>query len=186
MAKKSTTIVDAYYLTYRDGRSNKFYEVLITEDGTTILHWGRIHTAGQSSVSVMGSYEDAHDVAMRQVYAKKSKGYNQDRADKFVIDTEIVRWAKEGNPARLFEAIAQSRAEGKFSGLKDAVLTHYKDFADQAQNLMNRADSMEFEQVSDEFDELKAVWEEIKDKHAEVETVLSLAEATFMRKLMGV
>lgn len=186
MAKKSTTIVDAYYLTYKDGRSNKFYEVLITEDGTTILHWGRIHTAGQSSVSVMGSYDDAHDVAMRQVYAKKSKGYNQDRADKFVVDSEIVRWAKEGNPSRLFDAIVESRREGQFTGLKEAVLTHYKDFADQAQNLMNRADGMDFEEVSNEFDELKKVWEEIQDKHSEVQTVLSLAEATFMRKLLGV
>jgi predicted DNA-binding WGR domain protein len=185
MAKK-TTVVDAYYLTFRDGRSNKYYEVLITEDGTTVLHWGRMHTAGQSSVSVMSNYEDAHDIAMRQVYAKKSKGYNQDRADKFVIDSELVRYAKEGNTVPLFNAINEARREGKFTGMKDAVLTHYKDLADQAQSLMNRADGMDFEQVEAEFDELKQVWEEIQDKHAEIATVIGLAEATFTRKLLGI
>ncbi|MDN8806865.1 WGR domain-containing protein, partial [Staphylococcus aureus] len=77
---KSQTVVDIYRLTFQSGSSNKFYNVYIAEDGTVVLRWGRMHTHGQSSVSAMPTYDDAVDLGMRQVYAKKSKGYTQQYA----------------------------------------------------------------------------------------------------------
>lgn len=183
---KAKIVVDFYHLTFQSGSSNKFYNVYITEDGACILRWGRIHTQGQSSVSVMSTYDDAHDLAMRQVYAKKSKGYTQQFASKHVIDAQAVRWAKEGNPDTLFSAIDQAQAEGAYTGVRDAVLTHYADLAEKAQSLMARADGLDFEQVSIEYDHLKEVWGEIEEKHAEIAVAMSIAEATFAKKLLGI
>lgn len=187
MAKTPAKIVvDLYHLTYQSGTSNKFYNVYIAEDGTCVLRWGRIGTHGQSSVSVLPTYDEGHDLAMRQVYAKKSKGYTQQHSSKYVIDAQHVKWAKEGNPDSLFGAIDTAAREGAFTGVRDAVLTHYADLAEKAQSIMARADGMDFEAVSNEYDQLKEVWGEIQERHAEIQVTMSIAEATFARKLLGI
>lgn len=184
--KPETIVVDAYYLTYQGGGSNKFYEVLISDDGTCVLHWGRIGTSGQSSVTTMPTYDEAHDLGMRQVYAKKSKGYSQQSASKFVVEREHLRWAKDGNPAHLFLEVNNARRDGQYSGVKDAVLTHYTDLAEKAQALMNRAERGDLVEVSDEYEALEQAWEAIQDKHAEIEVAMSLAKATFTKRLLGI
>lgn len=180
--------VSAWELTYESDAANshKFYRVFVSDDGVVVLRWGRIGTQGQQSVSLHPTADEARDVALRQVYAKKSKGYVQELPEhKFAATALAVERAKEGYPSALYTEYQNSLEEGRFDGAKAVVLSHYDDFAEQARSLMERAPDANFETIMDEYQQFEAVWEEIHNRHTEVEAVLDLTKRTLMQKLMG-
>lgn len=176
----------AWYMEYREGTSDKFYEVIISENGVCMLRWGRRGAIGQSSVNRYSSYDEARDQGLKQVFAKKSKGYVQKYGDqKFMASTNALDYALQGNPALLTGEFADSLRNGQFDGAKEAVLKHYADFAEQVKALMDRAATGNTEMTMNEYEQLERVWAELDDKHAEVSAAMSIAKATLMQKLMA-
>lgn len=187
MAVKHKIPVTVWYLEYKAGGSDKFYQVFVSESGDCVLRWGRRGAAGQSSVTRYSGYDDARDQGLKQVFAKKAKGYQQVYGDmKFMVTSDTLDYTRmASDAAALVRDLAVAREDGDFGGAKEAVLKHYADFAEQAKSLIDRAGSQDFEQVHGEYEALKAVWEEIDDRHAEVTAAMGLAEATLAQSLMG-
>lgn len=184
--KNQKYAVTVWYMEYQQGGSDKFYQVFVSESGVCVLRWGRRGAVGQHSVTAFASYDEARDVGLRQVYAKKSKGYVQKYGDmKFMASKDALDYAQNGNPQPLAAEFAKSLESGQFDGAKEAVLKHYTDFAEQAKALMDRAASADLDTVMNEYDQLEQVWAEINDKHAEVEIAMSVAKQTMMQKLMS-
>lgn len=178
--------VDVWYLEYRVGTSDKFYQVFVSENGIVTLRWGRRGTAGQHSVARYSTYDDARDHGLKQVFAKKSKGYTQQGPDtKFLADQEVLDAALRGSPARLVSTWNEALRNGQFEGAKQTVLKHYEDFAERIKALMIQAEHSDFAQLSDEFEAVEKVWEEISDKHAEVNAAMQLTKATLYQKLIS-
>lgn len=188
MAKQHKIAVNVWYLEYREGGSDKFYQVFIAEQGLCVLRWGRRGSAGQCSVTRYRSYDEAHDQGLKQVFAKKSKGYRQVYGDmKFMALADTLDYTQmSSDTSKLLGELNAAREGGEFGGAKEAVLKHYADFAEQAKSLVERAGTQDFETVHGQYEELKAVWEEINDRHAEVSAAMGIAEQTLMQKLMGV
>lgn len=188
--KKRPLAITSWILHFRDAgsNSNKFYEVYVGENGLCVLRWGRIGSTGQSSVTRYSSYDEARDHGLKQVFAKKAKGYVTQYSDmKFMVDADIVDHTQmASDPAGLVNAFRDSLSKGQFDGAKEAVLKHYADFADQAQRLMDRAGRQSLDEVIGEYEQLESVWDEINDKHSEIEAVMSIAKQTMAQKLMGV
>jgi len=185
-AKKRQHAVDVWTLEFRSGTSDKFYQVFVSETGVTVLRWGRRNTAGQSSCVRYRTYDEARDQGLKQVFAKKSKGYSASYPDqKFLVDSDVLDRAQGGNPDRLVEAWKSAMREGAFAGAKQTVLKHYADFADRVQILLNRAAHEDFESLQEEFESLESVWEEINDKHGEVSAAMELAKMTLFQRMMA-
>lgn len=184
-AKKRQYAVDVWTLEYRSGASDKFYQVFVSETGLTVLRWGRRGSAGQNSATRYKSYDEARDQGLKQVFAKKSKGYSASYPDqKFLVDEGVLNSAQGGNPNPLVAAWNTAMREGAFAGAKQTVLKHYADFADRVQILLNRAEHESLESLSEELNGLEEVWEEISDKHGEVSAALDLAKATLFQRMM--
>lgn len=186
MARTTHYPATAWRMEYREGASDKFYEVIITESGVCMLRWGRRGAVGQHAVNRYASYDEARDQGLKQVFAKKSKGYVQKYGDfKFMATVEAIHYALQGNPATLVSEFSQALKNGQFSGAKDAVLKHYADFSESVKSLMDRAATGDTETTMNEYEQLEKVWEEINDKHAEVSAAMSIAKMTLMQKLMA-
>jgi predicted DNA-binding WGR domain protein len=186
MAAPKKYAATAWYMEYREGTSDKFYEVIITESGVCMLRWGRRGSTGQNSVNRYASYDEARDQGLKQVFAKKSKGYVQSYGDfKFMATTEAIDYALRGNPTQLHAEFWDALSSGQFDGAKETVLKHYADFSESVKILMERAASGDTATTMDEYEQLERVWEEINDKHAEVSAAMSIAKMTLMQKLMA-
>lgn len=178
--------VDVWYMEYRSGTSDKFYQVFVSEKGLTVLRWGRRGTSGQSSVAAYRTYDEARDHGLKQVFAKKSKGYSQQGTEqKFMVDEEVLRYAQNGNPNYLVNAWQEAMRKGQFEGAKQTVLKHYADFSDRVQGLLARAENASFDDLTNEFEAIEQVWDEISDKHAEVSAAMSLVKSTLFQKMMA-
>lgn len=175
--------VTVWYLEYQEGNSDKFYQVFISESGVCVLRWGRRGTAGQHSTTRFSTYDEARDVGLRQVYAKKSKGYVEKYGDHKFMATKAA--LDREDPSMLDREFWASLEAGQFDGAKEAVLKHYDDFSEQAKRLMERAATMDLDSVLAEYEQLEKVWEEINDQHAEVTVAMSMTKATLMQKLMS-
>ena len=187
MPKKADVPATVHSLKYQAGSSNKVYNVVICDNGVVILHWGRRGTAGQSSVTALATADDANDLGMRQVYAKKSKGYTTEWTGRIMLSADTVEQARTSAYGGGLWSEAQVRiAQGEFTGLRDAVLQHYQEFVAEASKLLNDAETDDFETLSQKFDALKEQWVSIKDQHAQVQVTMDLAEATFARRLLGI
>jgi len=181
-----TVPAQGWRMHYIQGSSRKFYEVILTESNFVILRWGRIGTAGQSSATRYGSYSDANDVALRQVYSKRSKGYDSQVSEfAFAATENAISYAAQGDAGPIGRELSEAIASGEFDGSKAVVLKHYQDFSNRAQRLLAQADEMDFDQALSEFDALEAVFAEITSKHEEVSTSMGLVRATLMQKLMA-
>lgn len=186
--KNKTYPTHCWYLEYRDGSSDKFYQVFVTETGVCVLRWGRRGAAGQNSVTAYASYDEARDQGLKQVFAKKSKGYvSKYDGHVYMATEEAIARARRSDISALDEEFHASLQAGQFDGAKTTVLKHYDEFSEKVKVLMDRAgsDSSRFDEVMGEYQELEKVWEEINDRHAEVSAAMSIANATLFQKLMG-
>ena len=184
--KQKTYAVDVWYMEYRDGTSDKFYQVFVSETGLCVLRWGRRGSAGQHSEAHYGNYDKARENGLKQVYAKKSKGYvQQDEDAKFMATENALHRAQGGYPQPLVDEWHEAKSKGQFEGAKQSVLKHYADFSDQVQRLLHQAEYSDFETLSDKFTAIEEIWEEISDKHAEVSAAMDLTRQTLFQKLVN-
>jgi len=180
--------ITGWYLENRLPGHHKFYTVLIADNGVVTTSWGRIGTAGQSKVQKFPAHSDAKDVGLRQLYAKKSKGYTAVNEDvKFMVTTTMLNDACSANSASTLDrTFHKALREPRFEGDKKAVFQHYDSFVDQAHKLLDKAgQGMAFEALYVEFEELKSAWSELDDKHSEAAVTIGLAEQTLHQALMG-
>lgn len=187
MARKPTHYsCTGWYMEYSEGTSNKFYQVFVSETGVCVLRWGRIGSAGQDSTTRYASYDEARDQGLKQVFAKKSKGYVQKYGDfTFMASTEALEYALQGSPSRLASEWTEALEKGEWDGAKTTVLKHYADFSERVKLLMDRSATSDFDTTMDEYTALEEVWAEIDDKHGEVVAAMSLAKMTLMQRLMS-
>lgn len=185
MPKKAVQqAVEAWILEFRNGTSDKFYAIYVTEAGVTVLRWGRRGTAGQSSANAYKNYDDARDQGLKQVFAKKSKGYSQIHEGKFLVDVSIIEAALRGDAYSLHLKWQEAMNKGEFEGTKQTVLKNYADFAERVQRLLARAEDSSFEELNREFEAIEEVWAEISDRHGEVSAALNLAKVTLFQRMM--
>lgn len=179
-------LVHTWYLEFSDDRSHKFYKAYITESGVCILRWGRIGADGQSNVHTFGTYEQAKALGLRQAYAKEAKGYVVKYADLiFSVNEDVLDQAQDGHWNPIDQAWSQATRGGEWDAAKTEVVGVYATFADRIKNLLDRAEGAEVETLLDEFSAADAVWDEINNKHDEVNAAMTLARATLMQKLVS-
>jgi predicted DNA-binding WGR domain protein len=180
--------VTAWYLTNTTANHYKDYTVYLADNGVLAIHWGKIDTAGQSKIEKHASYLDAKAVALRQVYAKASRGYVLKVDElKFVVDESVLIAAATTKDHRtLHNHFVRAREQHSFEGDKVAVFGHYDGLIEKASALMNRAASAEsFDSLMDEFNAMEVSWTAIEDKRNEAETTISLTRQMLMQKLMS-
>ncbi len=165
---------------------DKFYTVIVTDNGAVSLSWGRNGTRGQSKVQKFPTRADAESVALRQVYAKQAKGYEPVQSNvKFLISDAVVTSASRASDASgMVRELHRAMREPQYEGHKRSVLTHYDEFVAKAQSLMSKAASMPFEAVYAEFEELRDSWAEIAKKHDEAAVTIGLTEQMLFKSLM--
>lgn len=181
-----------WYLEHRDGGHFKFYTVIVVEDGTVVHHWGKIGTKGQHKIQKL-SPSAALTNGMRKVAEKHGKGYEFRHEDiAFPLDERDVDGANgvgrvNPDPGRLTLLFDKALRDPKFTGDKEAVLVGYDAFLDKAQKMMDSVSSplTTFESVSNDFDELKASWAEIDDRHSLAKTTLEMTGEMLMTALMN-
>lgn len=187
MATKEITEfqVTAWHLEYREGSSNKFYRVYVTENGLTVLKWGRIRTHGQSSFSTHSDYTSALDAGLKQVYEKRAKGYQQIHEIQFTGTITAIRTARGGDPSLLDREYQDALNSGSYETAKVEVLKHYAAFSEQIQSLLGRAQYTDLAELLDQYEQVEQAWAEIDDKHREVTAAMQLTKAALMTKLVG-
>lgn len=181
-----------WYLEHRDAGHFKFYTVIVVEDGTVVNHWGKIGTRGQHQIQKL-SPSSALTTALRKVAEKHSKGYEFRHEDiQFVLDERDVDGANgigrvNPDPGRLTLLFDRALRDPKFTGDKDAVLVGYDAFLAKAQKLMDSVNDpfTTYESVSNDFDELKASWAEIDDRHSLTKTTLEMTSQMLMQALVS-
>lgn len=184
-ATTTKTIVSGYYLENTMPGHNKFYTVLIAEDGTVLTNWGKIGADGQSKCDKMPSARQAEEVGLRQFYAKSTRGYKvKHEGVKFEVDPKLLNDANAGAVRPLLRAWQETRTQPALAAEQQVALRHYDDFAKKAQELLEDAPNMDFETLWARHAELVEVWTALSDKHAEVSTIVDLTKATLMKKLM--
>lgn len=178
--------VRGWYLENRNGNHNKFYTVLISENGYVVTAWGRIGAAGQSKIQKLGA-GDAADVGLRQVFSKKTGGYSALTDDLlFKVPSEVLTQAGANTlTGPVVNLFAQARKQPRFQGEKDAALKHYDDFTEKAQALLASAGGRSFEEVYAEFEELEAAWKALDAKHGETRVTVDLCRAQLGQALMS-
>lgn len=174
-----------YYLEHRSGGSSKFYAIYVGDDGSYCTHWGRIGTSGQSAINALPRAADAMAMGEKQMYAKMSKGYQMiHNAVEFEVAESVMKVIKIGrlNPGHLyphFKAAVEARAEQATTG----VLTAYDGFLGEIQRALDLLTSTKGQ--FENFQELDELWTKIQDKHAEAETIMSLARMSAVSNLVG-
>lgn len=177
-------LVTGYYLENKMPGHNKFYTVLISEDGTVLTNWGRIGGTGQSKIDKLPTADKAEELGLRQFYSKRTRGYEtKHEGIKFEVDSKILNDAHAGALLPLLRAFQDARVAPEFTGESNTALRHYDDFAKKAQALLNDAPNLDFETLWARHSELEEVWATLSDKHAEVATIVNLTKATLMSKL---
>ncbi len=182
--------VVAWYLENRNPPHKKFYTVLVADDGTLVLHWGRIGTGGQFKVEQHRDAAQARNIGLRQVYAKGSKGYAMiDEELKFIATVEQVKRAHEGTQgchhlAALFKVAKDNPA---FAGEQKAAAKHYDSFIGSAEALLHRLTSggEEFETVYAEYQALQEAWSELAERHDTAAATLQLTASKVQQRLMS-
>lgn len=170
--------VQSWYLRCTEGTSDKFYEVHLIEDGQLVLRWGRFLSNGSMSSDKL-SFDDAHAVALRQVYTKAAKGYR--------ILHDCFRWECEADVPldRIHIAFKRALDNPQFSGERAIVNKHYTNFITECERLMNDAVERSFEDVLPEFNRLQKQFEAIEEMHQRAKGTMDMTNAMLMQKLMG-
>jgi predicted DNA-binding WGR domain protein len=179
-------MVQGWHLENRNGNHNKFYTVLIAENGIVVTAWGRIGQQGQSKIQKL-SYADAEAIGMRQVYAKQTGGYRAlTEALKFTVDGGVLSSAAATSMTTpLTRAFHEAARAPRFDTEKNAALKHYDDFVNQAQALLSGAGDRPFDEVWGEFEELEAAWKALDDKHSETRVTVDLCRRRLGQALMS-
>jgi len=102
-------------LIYTDAKNNnnKFYELILHEDGTLNLRWGRVDSAGQSKTTNGGKWEFD-----RTISAKLAKGYVRSNT------VSVVASKVETNKIELAETAKRDILGDKASDKSSSVLVN--------------------------------------------------------------
>lgn len=179
-----TTTFTGYRLTNTQPGHFKQYTILIGDDGTLVLAWGRIGAEGQVKSQKLPSREDAEGLGLRQLYDKQAKGYESKvNGLKFSVrDLDIT----PGLKARaLLREFARAQEDPQFQGDQQAVVTHYDELVAKAQKLLDTAGTQDFDAVFAQFEDLDNAWKAIEEKHAEVQVTIGFLRQTLHQRLMG-
>jgi len=179
--------VTGWHLENRIGSHNKYYTVLIAENGIVVTAWGKIGTAGQTKIQKLPQVKDAEALGKRQLYSKQTGGYSVLTDEfKFTIEHDVLmQAASTTNAAVLTRLFHEALRDPAYEGDKQVVLKHYDDFVAKAQRLLNEAGERAFEDVYAEFEELEAAWQSISDKHDEVKVTVDLTKQLLGQRLMS-
>lgn len=187
-ATKLDVPVTAWYLTNTTANHYKEYAVYLADNGVLAIHWGKIDTQGQSKIEKHATFQDAKTVAMRQVYAKASKGYvlHNDEV-KFTVSADTLEEANRiGSTNELRAAMVRAIEANAFEGDKDSVFSHYDKLIEKAERLMDRAASAEsFDALMDEFNAMEVSWSAIEEKRDAAATTVDLTRQMLMQKLIS-
>lgn len=186
--KEKTVLFRAWRLTMQEGTHNKFYDVFAGEDGTLVLNWGRIGTSGQSKVEVHTA-EEAKNMAMRQVYAKASKGYrvNVDDVQFPVADQQVnnMRTYQSG-VTRMVQLLDRHMNSDAFLQQQRLAMAHYDKFIEDANKVLDQAaQGQALENLLDSWNGLAEAWKELDDKHGHALAAVRLVQSTVQTKLMS-
>jgi predicted DNA-binding WGR domain protein len=177
-----------WYLENRDNNRFAFYTVILTETGLVVFHWGRIGTAGQTKMQMLPPSQ-AKMTAMRQVASKMGRGYEVKHDDvTFMLDErDVTRAHERPDPKSLTLLFDRALRDPVFTGDKDNVVQAYDVFLERAQRLMDNAaqPTTRFDSVWNDFDDLKAAWAEIEDKHSLAQTTLDMTSRMLTQALMA-
>lgn len=178
--------VTGWHLTNTIGDHNKFYTVLIAENGVVVTAWGRIGSAGQQKIDKLMSFKDAEALGKRQLYSKQTGGY-QVITDEFTFtidDDALLNACARTMAAPLLKAFEDAKNDPAFAGDTQVVMKYYDEFVVKAQRLLNDGERP-FEEVHAEFEDLKTSWTALTDKHDEVKVTVDLAEQLLAQRLMS-
>lgn len=180
--------VTGWYLEQRNPAANvaKQYTVLIGEDGTLVLAWGRIGQEGQKKVHRL-PFASAEAQGKKQLYAKQSGGYSVVQ-DEFVfaVDSEVLDEAcRRELPNPVIRAFHAARTDPRYVGEQKSVIKHYDDFVAKAQRLLQEAGDRPFEDVFNEFEELTSAWEAITEAHDAAEVTIGLTKQMLSQRLFA-
>lgn len=184
----SSIPVIGWHLEYRNEAANskKFYTVLIADNGVVVTAWGRIGTAGQSKIQKTVP-EAADNLGRRQLFSKRAKGYATVHADvKFTMDEDVLIQACESNSAyTLTRAFFDAVRQPEFDGDKATVASHYDEFVNKAQRLLDGAADQPFDSVYGQYEELTEAWNGISEKHDEAAVTITLLRQLLEQRLMS-
>lgn len=180
--------VRGWYLENRNGNHFKFYTALVTDTGVVVYHWGRIGTSGQATIDQL-TPSQAKTAAIKKVHSKIAGGYEFETEDlAFMLDErDINRACERPDPKSLTLLFDRAKRDPKFTGEKDTVVAAYDTFLGNAQRLMDAASNplTHFDTVVNDFEELKAAWTEIEDKHSLAATTLSMTSKMLTQSLIS-
>lgn len=185
--------INSWYLELINEAANhyKFYLCMASDAGHLIIVWGRIGSAGQCKIEKFSSYKEAETVALKQVYAKASKGYAiKEDGFKFTatvgdLEEAVKRAGQPGAHSKIYNARHLARTNPKFKGEQATAARHYDNFIEAAETMMSRAANEPVETLFDDWQALQDAWAELADKHSIAATTLSLTAQMLQNKLAG-
>lgn len=185
----STNTITGWEVEFNDERKNshKFYRVFVSDNNVLVKQWGRIGTAGQTSVSVYSSYSDTMDQGMKSLYEKRAKGYVEKNAQlSFTVDGEVLYHVQREHPGPLVQQYLDAVKSGAFGAGEPGVHANYDTFADQAKALMDRATrGDDLVEVMEDLEKAREVWASLTARHAEIAVVLEIAETAVAQRFMA-
>lgn len=187
MNTTDTTPTVGWHIEHHDAGHFKFYTALVF-GSQVVFHWGRIGTAGSPpQIKTFPTPAQARAAAEKKLQEKIHKGYEWIQQDfEFTLDTRDIEWAIEKNePRRLTLLFDRAQRDPKFARGKESVLDEYDAFLAQAQHLMDRAASSNFDSVMNDFEELEQSWAEIEDRHSLASTTIEMTKTALKRALLA-
>lgn len=171
-----------WYLEHRAGTHFKFYTVIQTPD-VLITHWGRIGTKGQVKLDTS---QTSISSARKIVTNKLNKGYEvrQDAVEFPVYDEDVEGTLIRNDPRRMVTLFDAALRDPKFTGERDNLVDGYDHLLKKCQTMMDRAATQPFESVFNDFEELKAAWKVIEDKHSLAKTTMETTEQMLAQALL--
>lgn len=189
MSDHKATMIPARGWRLENKENNRFaFYTVVLVGRVLVFHWGRIGSAGQTKLQELPE-SAAHQAAIRQVATKMGRGYeavNEDVA--FQVDERDVKRALERPDAKSLTLLFDRALRNpQFTGDKDNVVEAYDTFLYKAQRLMDSVANplTRFESAYNDFEDIKAAWTEIEDKHSLAQTTLDMTTKMLSQALIS-
>lgn len=179
--------ITSWYLENTSPGHNKFYLCMVSDAGHSIMVWGRIGSNGQSKIEKYTSYKDAETVALKQVYAKASKGYAiKEEQVKFAATAGLLADTLNHNKHDgIMSLRRRAQQDPQFQGEQQTATRHYDNFITAAETLMAKATTSDLGALFDEWQALQDAWAELDAKHGTAATTLTLTSQILQQRLLS-
>lgn len=179
--------VEGFYLENHQGTSNKFYTILAAGDGTLVFAWGRIGQKGQHKIQHLAPSNSAWDAAEKQMRSKMGRGYERaEGSSRFTVNPSLLITCRtDGDAGPLLREFYRSREAPIFAQASATTMSQYDSFVDTAQELLENAHTLPFDDVYAKFEELDETWKELEAKHATAQTAVNIVQQILQQRLMS-